>query len=139
MPATIESEFLKRVTKTEGCWFWKGKSVRGNGYGNFGQLAAHRVSYMLFVGPIPDGYDIHHRCRVRMCVNPQHLEALPHHKHIAGITAENAKKTECIHGHPFDAQNTYIRVRDGRATRQCRRCRGAACLRRYYVRKQLCR
>ncbi|MFF9577324.1 HNH endonuclease signature motif containing protein [Streptomyces rubiginosohelvolus] len=37
---------------------------------------AHRVSYEASVGPIPAGYHIDHLCRVRDCVNPEHLEAV---------------------------------------------------------------
>jgi hypothetical protein len=36
---------------------------------------AHRLSFTLFVGPIPDGHDVDHRCKVRCCINPGHLQA----------------------------------------------------------------
>jgi HNH endonuclease len=65
---------------TSGCWLWTGKTW--NGYGKFivggRTMAAHRYAYELFSGPIPDGLELDHVCRVRSCVNPAHLEACTH-------------------------------------------------------------
>ena len=70
------SRFLKKFTKTSGCWEWNGY-IRKDGYANFRvgdkKLNAHRVAYELFVGPIPDGMEIDHLCYNRKCVNPDHL------------------------------------------------------------------
>jgi hypothetical protein len=44
---------------------------------------AHRLAYELARGPIPSGYEVDHRCRVRCCVNPDHLAALPEAEHHA--------------------------------------------------------
>jgi hypothetical protein len=60
------------------CWIWAG-GVSSDGYGTIqrGGLAyAHRLSYEKYIGPIPDGLHIAHLCRVRLCVNPNHLEAV---------------------------------------------------------------
>ena len=63
------------------CWTWLPPTDPTTGYGrlNIGgrdgrNIYAHRFSYDLLVGPIPDGLQIDHLCRVRACVNPQHLE-----------------------------------------------------------------
>ena len=60
-----------------GCWLWTGKPAK-NGYGvisvNNTDRYAHRLSYELHIGPIPDGLTIDHLCMVRLCVNPEHLE-----------------------------------------------------------------
>ena len=59
-----------------GCWLWTSKVCR-NGYGrlkiNGKYFGAHRVSYEAFVGEIPDGLVVMHKCDVRSCVNPNHL------------------------------------------------------------------
>ena len=68
--------FWKKVDKAFGCWLWTG-SVHKSGYGQFRYMGktqpAHRVSYELFVGPIPEGLDVLHSCDERRCVNPAHL------------------------------------------------------------------
>lgn len=64
-----------------GCWFWMGWDS-GSGYGKVSMegvaCMAHRVVYELLVGPIPDGLILDHRCRVRCCCNPVHLEPVTH-------------------------------------------------------------
>ncbi len=65
------------VFAPDGCWHWTGSRVH-NGYGLFwiggSNVRAHRAMYELMVGPIPAGLDLDHLCRVRHCVNPEHLE-----------------------------------------------------------------
>jgi len=72
----METRFLSHVEKTESCWLWTGVKVFG--YGKFkvnGKAdGAHRTAYELWVGKIPDGLVVRHKCRHRHCVNPDHLE-----------------------------------------------------------------
>jgi hypothetical protein len=75
------------VTKS-GCWLWQ-RSLVGSGYGQlrYGadrriRFLAHRFSYTLVYGEIPLGTEIDHLCRVRHCVNPNHLEAVTHQENI---------------------------------------------------------
>ena len=74
-----EARFWTKVNKSSGsCWLWVG-GISRYGYGEFwhngGNYRAHRFSYELLVGPIPEGLQIDHLCRVRNCVNPARLEA----------------------------------------------------------------
>lgn len=63
------------------CWIWVARLNR-NGYGRLHhegfEKMAHRVCYETFVGPIPEGLLLDHRCRNRCCVNPAHLEPVTH-------------------------------------------------------------
>lgn len=66
-----------RMSET-GCWIWTGPQ-NGKGYGVFytgnKDRSAHRISYEVFKGPIPDGLHVLHRCDTPACVNPAHLRA----------------------------------------------------------------
>jgi hypothetical protein len=80
------------------------------------------VAYELAKGPIPDGLVIDHLCRVRHCVNPEHLEAVPHRVNtLRGVSyhAERARSATCIRGHALEGDNLYTKA-DGR--RRCRTC-----------------
>ncbi len=119
--------FLSRIQVTEdGCWKWTG-TPHPAGYGSFqfrqASYLAHRVAYTWLKEPIPEGLDIDHLCRVRICVNPEHLEPVTRQVNLLrghGVTAGNAAKTHCKHGHEFTEANTYI---DNLGCRYCRACR----------------
>jgi hypothetical protein len=76
---SIQERFNKWISKGEGCWPWTG-AVNNAGYGHLwfeGRVVpAHRISFELAKGPIPPGLQIDHLCRNRICVNPEHLEAV---------------------------------------------------------------
>lgn len=79
MNVTVEQRLLSRVVKTETCWLWTGALSTERRYGIIGTdghgktARVHRVAYELWVGPIPSGAMVLHRCDVRNCVNPDHL------------------------------------------------------------------
>jgi hypothetical protein len=74
---TLEQRFWTKVDKTHSCWLWLG-SKGTNGYGQFAKdgvmKRAHRVAWELLIGPITPGRVLDHRCHVRHCVNPAHLQ-----------------------------------------------------------------
>lgn len=120
------ARFWAKAEKTESCWEWRGTRDRA-GYGRFsdgrrfGTNIAHRISYLLTHGSIPAGLDLDHLCRNRGCVNPDHLEPVTHHENC--LRGAQAQQTHCINGHPFNEENTRIRVhRDGSPYRQCYPC-----------------
>jgi hypothetical protein len=69
------AEFIQHVTKHQGgCWTWNRARIGKDGYGVCRGKGAHRVSYVLFKGPIPRGQLVRHKCDNPPCVNPDHLE-----------------------------------------------------------------
>jgi hypothetical protein len=123
--------FWSRVQKTAACWLWTGNpSNRGYGQITVGGVTwtAHRYSYFIHNGPIPDGHEVDHLCRVRLCVNPAHLEVVTHHQNLlrgSGFAATNAAKTQCANGHEFTPENTYVRPSGWRSCRTCKRATDA--------------
>jgi hypothetical protein len=112
-----------------GCWVWiNGLYDRRDFYGAFyigGKMRrAHAVSYEHHKGPIADGLEIDHLCRNTLCVNPDHLEAVPH---VVNVGRGNAgvylsERTHCPAEHPYAGDN--LMISNGR--RYCRICHRAA-------------
>lgn len=123
------------------CWIWT--AALSYGYGQFWldgrtQLA-HRVAYEWLVGPIPDGLEPDHLCRVRRCVNSGHLEPVTRRENIlrgvgpATTIARHRARTHCPQGHPYSGANLYVHPKNG--NRDCRACRRAAS-RRYRTKRR---
>lgn len=127
----IESK-IERIPET-GCWIWM-KTVTHDGYARLGgsdrdrNKQVHRLMYEQVIGPIPEGLQVDHRCNVRCCVNPYHLDAVTpkENQRRARLRRGGAKIGSpvkiCKHGHAFDAENTHVRA-DGR--RECKACKKA--------------
>lgn len=112
-----------------GCWLWVG-SVGHDGYGrmrvNGVTRQAHIVSYVEFKGKIPTGLELDHKCRVRCCVNPAHLEAVSHSVNVRrGDSPRVSRETKtnktgkCRRGHVYDLFNTHFRKGGERVCRRC--------------------
>lgn len=130
-PKPPEERFWAKVEKTETCWLWRGAT--SNGYGAFWdgtrQVGAHQWAYESVYGPVPEGHEVDHVCRVKRCVRPhrRHLEAVtPKENQRRGTSPSsvNARKTHCPRGHRYDA------VYGDR--RECKTCNRAAARRRYW-------
>lgn len=105
------------------CWNWQ-KFLHG-GYGQMyisGKTErAHRVSYRLFIGSIPDGHQVHHTCQNPRCCNPEHLKPVtaPEHKQEH---EPRPPKMRCKRGHPLWGKNmTIIKTKTGHQ-RLCLTC-----------------
>jgi hypothetical protein len=81
--------------------------------------------YELVVGPIPDGLEIDHLCRVPSCCNPEHLEAVTHAENMRRGAAARGPVTQCKRGHPLIEHRVDFYVMG--AKRRCKRCHDAAC------------
>ena len=127
MHPDFPGRFAQKISVIQsGCWIWTG-ATSNRGYGHIWVAGktkgAHRVAYEIVKGPIPAGLTIDHLCRVKACVNPDHLEPTTLRVNLLrgiGPTAVNAAKTHCIRGHPLAEGHIYLRWR---VCRKCRRIR----------------
>jgi hypothetical protein len=111
----VDFEFGFEPEPYSQCWIWTG-AMRNHGYGAIGDNLAHREFYQHYIGLIPDGMHLHHRCDTPLCVNPAHLQLIRPADHPV-ITW--AGKTHCRNGHLRTDANTYRRPN---GTRLCREC-----------------
>lgn len=133
IPLKVRPRFWAKVDKThDGCWTWTG-ARQSSGYGQIGWdgkvYLAHRVSYALHIGPIPNGLCIDHLCRNRLCVRPEHLEAVTIRDNVARSDTPQGRVLRtgfCQRGH--DMRDPANR-RGGVNSHQCGECRRASRLR----------
>ena len=103
-----------------GCWKWL-LYANNKGYGIWNHagrsILAHVVLWERRNGPVPAGLELDHLCRNRLCVNPDHLEAVTHQENISrGL---GARRTHCPYGHPLSGTNLRL-GKDGH--RYCKAC-----------------
>ncbi len=118
------------VVDENGCWLWQGwKTPLGYGatYYKRKRWPAHRLSFALLKGPIPEGMDVCHSCDVRHCINPDHLWTGTASDNILDCARKgrhrNSRKTHCDHGHEYTEENTWIAANGKRHCRACQRIR----------------
>ena len=142
MLSKLPQDFIGRfdpVTES-GCWLWI-RGCTGAGYGAYQikpsriVVGAHRFAYETIHGPVPKYLHIDHLCRVRCCVNPDHMEVVTRKVNILrGMSPQaiNARKQVCHRGHPLTPDNVYLR----KGMRRCQTChRDKATLRRALLKK----
>lgn len=127
----------KYIVTSESCWEWTGARNR-DGYGWFlldgRAIGAHVASWRLIRGDTPEGMELDHICRNRACVNPDHLDPVPHIENVRrGNTADvmNGTRDRCKRGHLF-SEHMYI---SPKGFRTCRECKRLAERRRYHALK----
>lgn len=143
---SISERLLMHADVAEnGCLEWN-LSTRRKGYGQMWvkgkNKSVHCLAYEVWVGPIPEGFDVDHEChnlaaaagscdgteencRHTLCINPEHLVAKPRGANLSASTltqsSKNKAKTHCTNGHEFTEENTGHRSNGNRYCRQCER------------------
>lgn len=116
----LESNFIPEPNS--GCWLWLG-TVATNGYGKLWvdgkSVSAHVLSYRLYRGG-SGGKKLHHICKVKTCINPDHLLVVTTKEHSELHRDDLVIQTHCKRGHTFTSENTLIKS-SGR--RECRACK----------------
>jgi hypothetical protein len=111
---STQQRFEKYFLNVGEHWEWIGGQI--DDYGGFWHNGkcelAHRVSYELYKGPVPEGLCVLHTCDRPLCVNPEHLYAgtkLDNSKDMIDRNRnKNAAKTHCKNGHPLSGDNLYV-------------------------------
>lgn len=122
----LDRFFDKIQVDTNACWNWT-SNKHNLGYGLFKlnnvNWYAYRVSYFLFNGILPKNLELDHLCRNRLCINPDHLEAVTHQENCkrGNIGLFWKSKTHCPQGHEYNEENTYKNPFTNR--RYCRICK----------------
>lgn len=131
--------FWDRIDASGDCWIWTGaQAVAGYGHctatAQYPTSFVHRRVWMELVGPIPQGLEIDHRCRNRLCCNPDHLEPVTHAENMrrSPVTSHPRwlkhdgppklfERERCSRGHDVTLPNAIYRQPNGR-TNRCRVC-----------------
>jgi hypothetical protein len=121
-----QDRFWEKVDALGPCWLWTGARTKA-GYGNFrldnrsGIVVAHRYAWTALVGPLDPGIQLDHLCRIRNCVNPDHLDPVTGRVNVLRGMSPSAvtyRTNTCRNGHSMDDAYDYGK---GRRCRLCTR------------------
>lgn len=122
----FEQKLIEYVQVTGFCWLWTGQ-LTDKGYGqvrfNGKMMRAHRATYLFLVGEPPEELVTNHLCKVRNCVNPDHMEFVTQRENVMysySPASENARKTHCKRGHELLGSNLYVKPSGQRICRTCK-------------------
>jgi HNH endonuclease len=125
--ATLSERFWSKVDKSGDCWVWTGsRDLKGYGKINIGctPTLAHRVSWQIKSGDIPEGLFVLHRCDNPPCVNPAHLFIGTAGDNVQDMMSKGRQRKgwiRCGKGHPMSGSNLYIQPKTGK--RNCAACK----------------
>lgn len=137
----MHERFLNKIKKTKSCWIWMG-AMTSTGYGNFfisgrNNDRAHKYSYRHYIGKIPSGICVLHKCDNRICVNPKHLFLGTHKDNMVDCSQKGRNykggaikphrknkgySKKCGRGHIRNKKNTSFRKKNGETIRVCKLC-----------------
>jgi hypothetical protein len=125
------------VDAVKGCWLWQGaKTSKGRGCLHIDghTITTHKLFFILLIGQVPDGMELHHRCEVKHCCNPEHLVVTTPKGHRGFHVHYRSLRTHCPKGHAYTPEN----IRSSKhGWKSCRTCFNEAQLKRYHAKRRL--
>lgn len=121
MALTLEERLWGKVEKTDGCWFWTGRTKTACGYGRLWDgesrarpklILVHRLVWILTFGPIPEGMKVCHRCDNPACVRPDHLFLGTHADNMADMVAKARQARGIRNGRTRLTETLVIEIRE---------------------------
>lgn len=122
-PRPQAERFWEKVNKTDTCWLWSAAVLDQTGYGYFsvngrGMVGAHKVSWEMANGVVPEGLEVDHRCHVKTCVRPRHLRLKTHAENGAYRKGAQSNSSTGIRGVFWSAQKGRWQVKVNKLRKQ---------------------